>query len=358
MPPIIGHQKAIQTIQSALESGRMHHAWILSGPQGVGKCTLACEMARILLDPQAVAGDFGQGESALMSSDGQLLASGTHPDLHIVRKEDAEHSKNRMLRTRKQANVPLDLLRERVIGGTSADGSNHAAPAYRTSMHGQGKVFILDEAELIDMNGQNALLKTLEEPPEKTWLILVTSRPERLLQTVRSRCDHVRLGPLTDIEMREWVSAELPDTPDVEWLLDWAEGSPGMAVRAEETALRDCALQLKPIFKDLDAGRWRETFASEIASFISDWADQAVKANKNASKDVANKQASSLILRLVAKHLRGQLAMIPSGQTEQGRRVWELANRLAEAEDQIHRGGNLKQVLEGLGAGWSQLCRN
>ena len=348
----------METIRGALESGRMHHAWILSGPVGVGKCTLACEMARVLLDPQAGPGDFGNGESALMSPDGQLLATSTHPDLHIVRKEDAEHSKNRMLRNRKQANVPLDLLRERVIGGTSGDGSNHVAPAYRTSMNGQGKVFILDEAELIDMNGQNALLKTLEEPPKNTWLILVTSRPERLLQTVRSRCDHVRLGTLSESDMKQWLAAELPEATDVEWLLDWAEGSPGMAVRAEETSLRDCAIHLDPIFEDLDAGRWRETFATEIASFISDWADQAVKANKNASKDVANKQAASLILRLVAKHLRRQLALIPPGETEQGKQVWEIANRLAEAEDQLHRGGNLKHVMEGLGAGWSQLCRN
>ena len=93
----------------------------------------------------------------------------------------------------------------------------HDAPAYRKSVLGNGKVFIIDEAELMDNNGQNSILKTLEEPLE-TPIILVTSRPERLLPTVRSRCDHVRFGPLSDEDMRKWLDENVEDHDDVQWL--------------------------------------------------------------------------------------------------------------------------------------------
>ena len=356
MPSIIGHDKAIETIRAALRSGRVHHAWILSGPQGIGKCTVAREFARQLLDPSAGPDDLGLGGTALSSPEGQLLDAGNHPDLHEVRKEDAAFSDSRQLRDRKQMNVPLDLLRERVIGGHVSDGSFHDAPAYRKSQMGHGKVFILDEAELIDQYGQNALLKTLEEPPPNTWLFLVTARPERLLPTVRSRCEHVRLGPLSEEEMQRWMAEAMPGAPDTDWLLQWAEGAPGMVHQAETAELAAFANDLDAILQDLDEGRWHPDFGNRIAEFISERADQAVKANNKASKDVANKQAASLVLRLLGSHVRDRLGSVSDGQLDEGSRLWALANRINEAEDQLNRGLNMKHALAALGAEWSQLC--
>ncbi|MCH2134801.1 MAG: hypothetical protein MK116_13755 [Phycisphaerales bacterium] len=358
MPAIIGHESALETIRGTLSSGRIHHAWIISGPVGIGKRTLACEFARVLLDPQASSDDLGLGGTALMSSEGQLLDAGTHPDLYLIRKEDAEHSDSKTLNRRKQMNIPLDLLRERLLGGCTADSTKkHESPAYHTSKLGQGKVFIIDEAELIDLYGQNALLKTLEEPPPKTWLFLITSRPERLLPTVRSRCEHLRLGPLSDEDMRQWLTDELPDTPDVEWMLQWAEGGPGMAVLADETSLLDCARDLEPILRDLDEGRWKTTFGGTVNDFIAGWADKVVKANPRASKDLANKMGASLVLRMLAKRVRTQLETVTPGDLETGRRLWDLANRVSEAEDNLQRGLNMKHAMESLGAGWSERCR-
>ncbi|MAT80099.1 MAG: hypothetical protein CMJ29_01760 [Phycisphaerae bacterium] len=358
MSAVIGHEAALNTIRNAIQSGRIHHAWILSGPPGVGKFTVAREFARTILDPQSTADDFGLGQTALASPEGTLLESESHPDLHIIRKEDAAFAQTSTLRSRKQMNIPIDLLRERIIGGHTDDGVMREAPAWRKSHYGQGKVFILDEAELIDPSGQNALLKTLEEPPPDTWIVMVTSRPERLLQTVRSRCEHVRFGPLLDDEIREWISQTMPDVSNVDWIVQWADGAPGMAMLAEETSLAEYAHELQAILDDLDHGRWNQDFCVRIAEFINQRSEQVVKANSKASKDMANKQAAAIILRLLGSHVRRRLATVGPDDQESGRHLWALANRISETEDQLQRGLNLKHVLESLGAEWCQLCHS
>ena len=356
MKPVIGHQTSLETLRGALHSGRLHHAWIFSGPPGIGKCLVAREFARILLDPQSSPDDLGVCTSALSSPEGEKLANGTHPDLHVIHKEDAVHAQTRSLRDRKQMNVPLDLLRERIIGGHTSDGAMHDAPAYRKSLMGNGKVFIIDEAELMDNNGQNSILKTLEEPPGETWIILITSRPERLLPTVRSRCDHVRFGPLSEQDMLEWLGENVDDPEEVQWLLDWSEGAPGMAQLAQESGLIGCADDLRPIIRSLDSGVWHKEFGVLVGEFVSSRAEKVVKQNKKASKDVANKQALSLILRLLGMHVRKRLSETGPGDAQAGRRLWEIANRIGDSEDQLQRGINMKHVLESLAAEWSQVC--
>ena len=226
MTAIYGHTAAQQALRDAMCGNRLHHAWIFSGPVGVGKRTTANELARVLLDPEARAKDIGLPTSVQLSEAGTLLASGNHPDLYMLRKEDAAHSNNRALRERKQLNIPLDLLRERIIGGRTGDGKIHEAVVYRTATRGNGKVFIVDEAELLDRTAQNILLKTLEEPPAGTFIILVTSRPEILISTIRSRCQHVQFGTLDEEAMRFWLSGKNLTLDDgvIQWLLNWSEG--------------------------------------------------------------------------------------------------------------------------------------
>ena len=190
MHRILGQERAIDTLLTALGSGRVHHGWIFSGPLGVGKFTTAVEFARLLLDPHAAPNLAGEIEADPEGETSRLIDAGTHPDLHVIRKELALFSDNPQLRARKLSNIPIDVLRERMIGGKTSDDRPHVAVAYRKPAQGHGKVFIIDEAELIDVYGQNALLKTLEEPPPATYIFLITSRPERLLPTIRSRCGH------------------------------------------------------------------------------------------------------------------------------------------------------------------------
>ncbi|MEY2794955.1 MAG: putative polymerase delta subunit, partial [Planctomycetota bacterium] len=168
-PVLFGQDAAVATLVTAMRSGHMHHAWILSGPAGVGKCTAALECARLLLDAEASDHDVAAFRAPRESRVAELIDVAAHPDLHIISKERAEDSSIREVRERKQTNIPLDLLRELMLGGTVADGKNFESPVWKGAYLGHHKVFVIDEADLLDQYGQNALLKTLEEPPPGTY---------------------------------------------------------------------------------------------------------------------------------------------------------------------------------------------
>jgi DNA polymerase-3 subunit delta' len=345
MDRILGQSRAIDTLRQALASARLHHAWIFSGPAGVGKCTTAIAFAKRILDP----GDDG-GESS------RLVDSGTHPDLHVVRKELALVSDVPQLRTRKLANIPVDLLREHVIGGTTSDDKVRDAPAYRTATMGHGKVFIIDEAELIDTVGQNALLKTLEEPPPLTYVILVTSRPERLLPTILSRCHHVRFTALSDAAMAAWMDRALPDLSrdDRAWIARSAEGRPGTAAIAAEYGFRAWAQRLEPMLAEADAGAFPVGLGETLAQLVDDYAERWVKSRRNASIDAAKKDGAHHLFQLLATRARERLARGASDSegADPGAAMRSI-DLIRAAELQLEANVNLKQLLENLAVQWA-----
>ncbi|MBM43557.1 MAG: hypothetical protein CMJ36_00875 [Phycisphaerae bacterium] len=353
MARIHGHQHALESLEKALESDRLHHAWIFSGPVGVGKRTTAEEFARVLLDPDTEPSGLGQDENALLSEAGQLLAAGTHPDLHVLRKEDAAYSDNRSLRDRKQMNIPLDLLRERMIGGRTSDGKSREAPVYRTPLMGNGKVFVIDEAELLDRTAQNVLLKTLEEPPAGTVIILVSAKPNGLIATIRSRCQHLRFGTLDTAAMNGWIKdqgPELDDQSSIEWLAGWSEGSPGQFVSAASHGLIGWAQTLTPMLTQADAGDWHPELASTMIDFVEQFAEIQMAENTKASKEAANREGVRQLLRLLGYHLRNRLARCEDGERATCCATIDL---LSEIEQQSESHLNLKQLMESLSAGWA-----
>ena len=352
MTVIHGHTEQIRTLQDAMGGDRLHHAWIFSGPVGVGKRTVAMELGRVLLDDAVSGGELGQPDPASPSESGTLLAGDSHPDLHCLRKEDAAYSDNRSLRERKQLNIPLDLLRERVIGGRTSDGKSHDAAVYRTSTLGGSKLFVIDEAELLDRTAQNILLKTLEEPPQGTFIVLVTSRPEQLISTIRSRCQHLRFGTLDESEMGNWLSsrADEVETGDLEWLLKWAEGAPGRLVTAMKHDLAGWAQTLNPMLLRADSGDWQPELGATMIELIEQFAEVVLAENPKASKEAANREGLRQMLRLLGQHLRTRLA----GNDDSDRiDCCATIDLLSEIERQSESHLNLKQLLESLSAGWS-----
>jgi DNA polymerase-3 subunit delta' len=348
---IIGHERPLAILSQALASGRVHHGWIFSGPRGVGKFTTAMHVARYLLDPQArieqLAGS--QPESTVQ----RLIDADTHPDLHIIRKELAGYSDNRDLREKKQINLAMDLMRERLLGGYSGT-TYHEAPAYRTAAMGHGKVFIIDEAELLHREAQNAMLKTLEEPPPQTYLFLITTQPDRLLPTIHSRCQHMRFGLLSEAQMRQWVKqSPLGATPgELEWVLQFAQGSPGMARLAIEYEFAQWHHALRSGLNDLDRGVFPSSMGETLGSLIENFAQSWVikHGEKRTSKDAANKDGSRYVLGLLAAHARRELAT--------GRDVerWSAAiDLLREAERQLESNVNIKLLMENLVVQWAHL---
>jgi len=355
MSSIVGHDRALATIQQSLQSGRVHHAWIFAGPPGIGKFTTAIEMARLLLDPSAgptpSSGSGGRYASDPESETSRLIDAGTHPDLHVVRKELALFSIDPQVRKRKLFNIPVDVLREHVIGGLVAGDRAITGPAYRTAQRGHGKVFIIDEAELLEEESQNLLLKTLEEPPAQTWFILVTSRPRRLLPTIHSRCQTVRFGRLSPAEVEQVIARRNPDLSraDREWLIAYADGSPGSALLAAEFGFAAFAARIIPALARLSRGEFVPEAGPMLAEFTETFADAWVKKNRNASKDAANKDGGRHLIAMIAADVRTRLRAADAAEFE---RVVAQIEILRDAERQLAANVNQKQVFEDVAARW------
>ena len=349
---LFGHQDALTLLRNALVCGRFHHAWVLAGPAGIGKRTLAESLADVLLDPAATPDALGcpRGNSEAAT----LLQAGTHPDLHMIRRDMAAWSDNAQLRDRKQMSIPIDLLRERLLGGRTGDGKVHEAPAYKRPVMGHAKVFIIDEAERLDLPGQNALLKTLEEPPPETTLIMVTDRPDRLLPTIHSRCQVLHMGPLDSTAMDQWFDAASIAPADRDWLAHWARGAPGMAQRAVDHGLQQWHDALTPLLHELDEGRWTARAAEAMHEQIEAWADAQLEANPKASKEAAGRDGAEVLLRMLGDHVRASLATAAAqGDVHGVQRQTTLADHLATTERRIGASLNRKHVLESLTASWA-----
>lgn len=219
---IFGQDAAQADFLDVYTSGRLHHAWLLTGPQGVGKATLAWRIARFLLATPA------QGAAGLFA-DAPAPISLDIPADHPVARRVAARSEPGLSHVTRSVNPDTDRMRKEIVvddirrlhrffGLSAADGGH--------------RVVIVDAADEMNANAANALLKMLEEPPARTTLLLVSHQPSALLPTIRSRCRVLRLAPLGAQDMQAALAqagAELPADPDQ--LAALASGSVGAALR-------------------------------------------------------------------------------------------------------------------------------
>jgi DNA polymerase-3 subunit delta' len=214
-PLLIGHDAAEAELAEALRSGRMHHAWLITGPAGIGKATLAFRFARWLLAVPAADGKLALPESHPVF---RRVAAGSHADLLTVERA-------------------WDEKRKRMRGEIVVNDVRRVADFLRlTPAEGGWRVVVLDGAEDLNRNAANALLKVLEEPPARAVLLLICSAAGRLLPTIRSRCRRLRLGPLCELDLKRLLSLYLPELPEDEQgrLAALADGSPGRALQLAE----------------------------------------------------------------------------------------------------------------------------
>lgn len=348
--PILGQEEALAELGSALRSGRMPAAWILHGPEGIGKFSAALRFARLLLEPELSDRDIDAFSPPLDSPTARLLDAGTHPDLRVIRKELAATSEIPRLRESKQRAIPIDLLREHMLGG-EIEGRRFEAMHARTPFKGVRRVFIIDEAELLNPQGQNALLKTLEEPSPRTVILLITTRDERMLPTVRSRCRRVPFRTLDQPSMNAWFENAGPsvDEADRDWLFDFAEGSPGRLMEAIRTGMASWNATISPGMARLEKGEWPAGLADTCADLVDEYAKAVVKADKRASKEAANRTGLASLVSVLAARLRQGLEQAAARSDD---RTIESCARavesLADAESRAARNLNLKFVCAGM----------
>jgi DNA polymerase-3 subunit delta' len=332
----------VGVLTDTLRHSRVHHAWIFHGPPGVGKFTTALAYAALLLDPTTQATFSGELAPDPDSQVQRLLGVGSHPDLFVITKEAARYHEDQKIRERKLTNIPIDVLRDFLVEPAKL------APAMRNE-GAAGKVFIVDEAELMAPLAQNAVLKLLEEPPARVVLILVTSSEERLLPTIRSRCQRVFFPSLSDEAMATWIkSRKLELAADEKaWLTRFAEGSPGVFQLAKDTGLYEWWTRLEPMLRACERGGYSIELGPAMAELIESWAKAWVEAHGlTSSKEAANKAAADWMFRLLAGYLRERLKKAaPLGKA--GPYVGAL-EFVRQAEPRIDANVNMLFVMEQL----------
>ncbi len=343
MDQIIGQQNAISVLQSAYDHHKLHHAYIFHGARGVGKFTTAIAFSQLLLC-QNVQQDLTGRHHACQACGScqrfgslQALEDGSHPhpDIHIINKELALISSNATLRNRKLMNIPVDLIREHLVGGQSSDGRFHQSAAYKKPTAGQAKVFIIDDAHLLDASGQNALLKTLEEPPTDTFLILITPQEDRLLATIKSRCQRVGFSAISDQAILDYFQQHCPDIDQkqLDWSRRFAQGSLGQAWLINQYDLYQWAKTILPAIIQMTRSQFPYQLGGQMAELVDGFAKNWVANHKNASKDAANKMGADLVWSIISLFARERLMADASG----GEPAIEPWLSLIDAVEQGHK---------------------
>jgi DNA polymerase-3 subunit delta' len=235
---LVGHEAAEAAFEAARARGRLHHAWLLTGPEGAGKATFAYRAARRLLGaPADVAfGPLGSDPTHPVSR--QVIAR-SHPDLMVLEREGPDGKPRKV--------IPVEDARRLAEFFSKSPAS---APH---------RVAIIDAADDLNVNAANAILKTLEEPPPAGVLLMVAHSPGRLLATIRSRCRRLAFQPLPLEEAAAFVRTRAEaDEEEALRLAQMAGGAPGRALRLAASAaiaLDDAARELLADLPRVDEAR-------------------------------------------------------------------------------------------------------
>ncbi len=213
-PDLLGHEATEAMLAEAVRAGRLHHAWLITGAEGIGKATLAFRFARRLL-----AGAM-EGEGLAVPEAHptfRRVAAASHADLLTVERTLNERGKLRSEIVVEDVRRVADFLR-------------------LTPAEGGWRVVVVDGAEEMNRNAANALLKVLEEPPPRAVLLLVCSAAGRLMPTIRSRCRRLNLSPLGEEVVRTLLGRYAPElaADDAARIAGIAEGSIGRALALAE----------------------------------------------------------------------------------------------------------------------------
>ncbi|WP_223181313.1 DNA polymerase III subunit delta' [Sphingopyxis sp. LK2115] len=250
MAAMIGHQDAEKAFLEGWQGGRLHHGWLLAGPQGMGKRGFAERAARFL----ATHGVGGERTAVTLDDRGddtaaRLVDADNHPEIIRLTRQPKDKGKELA------RNITIDQVRQMI------------RRLHLSLSLGDWRVIIVDAVDDLESNSANALLKTLEEPPARTIFLLVSHSPGRLLPTIRSRCRILRFQPVDRDVMLPWLHGLRPmlDMEEVRAIVAASGGVPGKALALIDS---DVAAMKKKLVAIANSGdpenRLREALAREV----------------------------------------------------------------------------------------------
>ncbi len=314
---IIGHQKPLEILRGALASGRLHHAYLMTGPEGVGKRTVALSLAKAIHCAE-MNNDFC-GRCANCSR----IQKGNHPDVRVL--EPGAGKKEIGIQQIREIEKELNF---RAFSGR--------------------KVVIIDPAVLMSLSAQNALLKTLEEPPGDSLLLLVASSSGSLLPTVRSRCLHLSFGPLP----RELIADFLADREtmtrdDARFAAAMSMGSLGAALELDREELSEQRRSWIDLMSSLTLGNYRA--ALDAAEALSGSREESLR-----FLTWVETWYRDLLVHRLTRETNDliNVDMLPQIQRQSGtaklNRLLGSLSQIAGATTRIQRNLNRRMVLEAL----------
>lgn len=323
-----GHADAEQALLAGVRSGRLHHAWLLSGPVGVGKATLAYRFARFLFahakaEDAAAASDLSVAPEAAVF---RRVANLAHPDLLVLRR-------------------PWQAQRKRHAASITVDEVRRLRPFLaQTTAAGTWRVVIIDSADELNISAVNALLKNLEEPPSNSVFLLLSARPGNLPVTIRSRCRMLRLNPLDEAAVTSAINAALAETDAARYAQDvidrcarLAGGAPGMALRLLEGDGAELYTRITTILESLPRTDY---------SAVHELADRLTAHGAESRYEMFHMIFCDLVARLVAHSASGEGALngeaqlaaklIESHTLARWAGLWETLQRMKAEADTLN----------------------
>lgn len=327
--PVRGHDRIVDALRRGLEAGRFPHALLFVGQEGIGKLLFARRLAQALLCeriPPERLDPCGECHAC------RQIEGGIHPDVLLVSRPDEKHE------------LPIELIR-RLIHDLGLK-----------PMRGTRRVAIVEDVDVLSEEAANAFLKTLEEPPPGSVLILIGTTPELQLETIVSRCRVVRFEPLSESELARVLLEQhvVTDTAEAERLAHLGEGSVGRAIGLADADLEGFRRELLDTIAD-PRGFDPSVVSKKIETFVGE-----------AGKESALRRArASLIVGELARFFRGLLwetaGLSPPSPDAADRRiltvlaerlepedVFLLADRCLLADYQIVRRANLPLIFDAL----------
>lgn len=331
---LLGHAQAEAVFLSAARSGRLPHAWLIAGPEGIGKATFAYRAARFML----AGGPVSQGGPSLFGDapapDGmdvdpqgnvfRRVAAASHPDLLTVERGYNERTK------KERSEIVVE------------DARSVGEFLHLTAGDGGWRIVIVDSVDEMNRNAANAILKILEEPPKNALLLLVSHSPGRLLPTIRSRCRLLRMQALDDAAMDDLLTRYLPEEGGENRLLlaKLGEGSIGKALALYEAGGLSLYRELVALLGDLPrlearklhsfAGKF-ERAGNEAAfetsmTLLADWIARLVRAGSlNQLPPAILAEEEETARRLLALH-----------SLDRWMELWEKVRHLTARTDAIN----------------------